>query len=334
MELLRREKVDLKKIKPDPRQPRKYFDPEVIKAMAATMLSNLKEGKTGIINDIELDEHYIIITGEQRWQAGILANLPPVDCKIYKVPPPEERFFRQGIENLSRGSMAAMETSNWLVGVLKSIGWKPPEPGSRGRTAEGRFTGDGHVAILAKKIGKSARWLEQMLVLQDEKEEVKKYLNSPEAKYSLIREINQSAPTEHKDALKEKVLKGTLKDRETTNELIRALNGYDEKVQWPKQVKDRLLKEEYTAPRSTQNIKKIDEIAPEPKTNQRDSDLGEDMAKHLNGLYMILGRVDLNQIGGTRKDGIIKSCESLIERLGAIVSTLKGNVLEGGEENE
>ena len=71
-ETVKRKMVSVDSIRPDPDQPRKEFDEAVLEEMKISIL------KSGIINDIEIDENSVIVTGEQRWRAAKMAGLKEV----------------------------------------------------------------------------------------------------------------------------------------------------------------------------------------------------------------------------------------------------------------
>ena len=68
--------IPIDKIRPDKNQPRKSFDEDALKGMAVSIKNE------GVINAIEIDEKFIIITGEQRWRAAKIAGLKEVPVKI------------------------------------------------------------------------------------------------------------------------------------------------------------------------------------------------------------------------------------------------------------
>ena len=337
MKFLRREEVGVDLVKGDPDQPRKYFNPDTIKSMAATMIHGLKKEATGLINDIELDDKYVVITGEQRFRAAKLAGKSTVMCKIFTNIDPDERYYRQGLENLTRGNMTPMEVSDWIVKVLVSMGWTPSKPGLLGqeRTAIGTYSGDKYVVELAEKIGVTKQFIYEKLSHQNEKESVKEYLRKPDAKSSIIRSINQRAPDELKDTLKDKVLDGSIKNREVADELIRALVGYEDEKIPPPTVKKKLLETPYTEPTVRENLKKISEIFPE-KTHkegeiERDSELSKALSANTTQLYVLLGRLDPQKIPPTHRRSIISGFEQLIGRLETMIDLLSGKTLMSGE---
>jgi len=78
--------IEVEKIKPDPEQPRESFDKEKLKELAQTFKTQ------GIIQPIEIDENYQIITGERRWRAAKLAGLKKIPCKIVRGLTPEQNW--------------------------------------------------------------------------------------------------------------------------------------------------------------------------------------------------------------------------------------------------
>lgn len=71
--------------------------------------------------------------------------------------------------------MAPLDTSDALYQVLTQMGWEPSKPGLHGfeRIENGTFAGEEYISQLSKKLGKSTRWIYQMLQLRNEKPEVK-----------------------------------------------------------------------------------------------------------------------------------------------------------------
>ena len=70
------EVVPIEKLKPDPNQPRKYIDEEYIKELAISIKNE------GIVNEIETDKNFIIITGEMRWRAARSIGIKELSVKI------------------------------------------------------------------------------------------------------------------------------------------------------------------------------------------------------------------------------------------------------------
>lgn len=228
--------LPIDQISPDPNQPRTVFDEDNLKNMAASIRTE------GVINAIEIDGNNIIITGESRWRSARMAGLTTVPCKVITVTP-EVRFRRQVIENIHQNSMTAFDTAKALA---KMLNWIPGRQLEQGK--------DAGVRKLADELGKSKDWILQHLALLEESDEGLEYIKHPDAKYSYIREINSKAPEEIKDRLKRKVYAGEIKNRDTINEVIRAVKRDPEKT-------DDILNETYTGA-AHEDIHKIQQISP------------------------------------------------------------------------
>jgi ParB-like partition proteins len=100
--------VDLKKIFPNPDQPRREFDQESLNELA----SSIKE--LGIIQPITLrevgNEKYQIIAGERRYRASILAGLSTIPAYI-RTTGDEEVLEMALIENIQREDLNAIEVA-------------------------------------------------------------------------------------------------------------------------------------------------------------------------------------------------------------------------------
>jgi len=100
--------VDIRKVEPNPTQPRQFFDEEALEELAESM-------KTfGIIQPLlvkENDGHYIIIAGERRYRAARLAKLEevPVIVKEYT----EMEILQVALlENIQRQDLTSIEEAN------------------------------------------------------------------------------------------------------------------------------------------------------------------------------------------------------------------------------
>lgn len=122
--------VEISKIKPDPKQPRKYFSKESIEELAASIKEH------GVIKNIEIDKNFFIVTGENRWRAAKKAGLGQIPCRIID-PSDESRFERQLHENIHHAPM-----SEWdLAMAIK------------------KYIDDGENTVsVARRFGKSHSW--------------------------------------------------------------------------------------------------------------------------------------------------------------------------------
>ena len=213
-------------IKPDTDQPRKTFDPIIVEEMAKSFAAE------GIINPIEIDENNIIITGEMRWRAAKVAGMDKVPCKVIPLHG-RERFRRQMVENLHHNTMNPMDTARGMKKMLVDMGWKPmSEAASLINAQKGTkgFTGNEYVSSLSKEIGKSEKYIYQMLSLLKEKKRVQKWLEAPESVPSYIEEANR-VPKEHIETVKKKIVKGDFPNKEALRETVRAIKHNPDKAE-------------------------------------------------------------------------------------------------------
>lgn len=109
--------VPIDKIRPNRLQPRKYFDPEKLAALAASIKKHgiaqpLLVAKDGV------DGRYELIAGERRLRAAELAGLKEVDVVVRESPHDEERLGLAMIENLQRDDLNPIEEAH---GYLKLV---------------------------------------------------------------------------------------------------------------------------------------------------------------------------------------------------------------------
>jgi ParB family chromosome partitioning protein len=107
--------VEINKIRPNPTQPRKDFDRDGLKELAASIkkfgiLQPLLVSKIEIENERGMDVQYELIAGERRWRAAQICNLPHVPV-IIKDAFDENRAKLEValVENLQREDLNALE---------------------------------------------------------------------------------------------------------------------------------------------------------------------------------------------------------------------------------
>ena len=183
------ERIAVTRIKPDPNQPRTEIDEEKVKGMA----QNLKNSDVGIINPIEIDKNYMIVTGEQRWRAATLAGMKTVPCKIIET---KDRFFRQVVENIHQGVM-----SDWDVGcALKKILYNV-RPGDARKTWN-----DKGYRQLARTIGIGEKFVREKLAIFKECKTIQKAVKENKITARAIKD-SKRAPQEYQEKIKEKFIK-------------------------------------------------------------------------------------------------------------------------------
>ena len=109
------EVIAIEKLTPDPKQPRQHIDDEAVKEMAISIQNE------GLINPIEIDEDFVIVTGELRLKAAKIAGLTEVPVKILENLSLKNRHIRQMQENLHHNSMSAYDTAVGLNNVRISL---------------------------------------------------------------------------------------------------------------------------------------------------------------------------------------------------------------------
>jgi ParB/RepB/Spo0J family partition protein len=248
------EEVDIHSIQQDKNQPRQTIDPVKVHEMSKSIITE------GVINPIEVDSSNVIITGEMRWRAAIEAGFKTIPVKRLSIKD-DDRFRRQTIENLHHNTMTPYDTAVAIVKLLEIRGYKL-EDIRRG------VQKDDIVAELGSEIGKSKSWIYDSLRMLKQSKTVTGYLKKPDAKPSLIREIDRYAPEEVKEELKEKVVTGEIDNRDIAYQVAKAIKNHPE-------LKDDLMSKDYTGLSTVDGIIAINAITKdieekEPEENVKD----------------------------------------------------------------
>src|SRR5579885_1434800 len=97
------------RIRPDPDQPRRYFEPAELQALAASLLADGMQSPITAYYDDEA-ELFTIVTGERRWRAAAIAGLERVPVLVNPRPAhPADTLGRQLAENLLRADLTELE---------------------------------------------------------------------------------------------------------------------------------------------------------------------------------------------------------------------------------
>jgi len=134
--------VPIDKITRDPTQPRKIFSKEGIEELS----ESIKEH--GVIKNIEVDDKYQIISGENRWRAAKRAGLKEIPCRIIELTE-VEKPKRQLHENIHHIPMNPVDIGKAIHEVNKQSG--------------GKMTGE----ELAKVFGKKRKWATDHMSIAD-----------------------------------------------------------------------------------------------------------------------------------------------------------------------
>jgi ParB/RepB/Spo0J family partition protein len=123
--------VPIGEIKPDPKQPRKVFDAASLKSLADSIKQE------GMINPVEVDSNFMIITGERRWRANQLLGNTTIQIIVNNKEYDEyERLRHQMAENIHQSSstydtmMNAMDTARAYKRML-DLAWEKNKTGEK-----------------------------------------------------------------------------------------------------------------------------------------------------------------------------------------------------------
>ncbi len=178
----------------------------------------------GLINPIEIDKNFVIITGELRWKASKIAGLKEVPVKILENISLKERFIRQVQENTHQNTMAPLDTAEALDKVRKTF------LSSAAKLKEGRGGfryGEEGVEKLHNLFGIPKSTISQYLDLLGETGEMKKALQTPGFQRTKISEIKK-APEKYREKLKHVVVTQKTLTRDTVRHIATALRRADE----------------------------------------------------------------------------------------------------------
>lgn len=111
--------VEVSKIKPNPRQPRKIFNEDELTALS----KSLKED--GVVQPLIVakDNHggFTLIAGERRWRASKIAGFEKVPALVKSVSP-DEMLRIAIIENVQRSNLNIIEEAEAYASLIKDFG--------------------------------------------------------------------------------------------------------------------------------------------------------------------------------------------------------------------
>jgi ParB family chromosome partitioning protein len=113
--------LPVRKIRPNPDQPRKHFDEEKHRELVLSIRER------GILQPIRVmqvtrNEDYMIIAGERRWRAAKEVPLAEVPCIVIAAQAPEQAHIDAIIENVTREDLNAVDRATALVQVKTNLG--------------------------------------------------------------------------------------------------------------------------------------------------------------------------------------------------------------------
>jgi len=167
--------VSLDKIRPNPQQPRRYFDAEALAELAASVATR------GLLQPIIVkreENGFLIMAGERRYRAAQLAGLRVIPVLIRDDDPMEVAI----IENLQREDLSALEEAEGLGALIDEYGY----------THE----------TLAELIGKSRPYVSNTLALRRLPEHIKReYYANPDVSREILISIARAESSERQDLL-------------------------------------------------------------------------------------------------------------------------------------
>ncbi|MCL2282935.1 MAG: ParB/RepB/Spo0J family partition protein [Fibromonadales bacterium] len=113
-------KIPLDFIDPNPFQPRKHFDEESLKELAASIKQQ------GILQPILLrknDGRYQIVSGERRVRASRIAGLGDIEARVFDLLSDKTMAEWAIIENIQREDLDPIEAANSYQQLLDSYGY-------------------------------------------------------------------------------------------------------------------------------------------------------------------------------------------------------------------
>jgi ParB family transcriptional regulator, chromosome partitioning protein len=224
------EEVEIKKIKPDPDQPRTSIDEIDLREMAQSIVTE------GIINPIEVDNDLMIITGERRWRAAMIAGLKTVPVKILKLDK-DQRFMRQVIENIHHNTMSDWDTANALQKLI-DISFSPSEKHQTPLTGP---TSEKGISWLVEKTGKSYGYISEKLSILKQNPKIQKAIKEGDIQGGFVRAIN-ATPEKYRPVIEKKILDGEFSTRDNA---VRFAHAVSREADNPKALK-KLLDIDYS----------------------------------------------------------------------------------------
>jgi len=107
--------ISLKDIRPNPYQPRKFFDESSLYELSLSIKND------GLIQPIVVSEDidgFMIIAGERRYRASKIAKLKTIRAIIINVNDQKKRQFAL-VENIQRDDLNAIELANAYIELIK-----------------------------------------------------------------------------------------------------------------------------------------------------------------------------------------------------------------------
>ncbi len=194
------QEIELEKIKPNPNQPRKKFDPDALMELRDSV------AEQGVLQPILVeeiaDDRYIIIAGERRYRASKMAGLKTIPA-IVRSFTDLQRMEVSLIENIQREDLNPVEEAKAFSYLLTQSGISQDE--------------------LAKKVGKGRSTITNSLRLLNLSEKMLEALENGEFTSGHARALLSVENPADRDILFSKIISDSLSVRQA-EELAASLN--------------------------------------------------------------------------------------------------------------
>ncbi len=114
------QEIEIKRIRPNPEQPRKVFDEQALRELTAS----IKE--KGVLQPVMVRKaengDYYLIAGERRWRAAALSGLKKIPALV-KESSPAEALELALIENIQRDDLNPIETADAFNRLIEEHGY-------------------------------------------------------------------------------------------------------------------------------------------------------------------------------------------------------------------
>jgi len=113
--------IPIKKLTPDPNQPRKSFIDASLKEMALSISQYGVRQPIVVEHDKDAD-HYRIVSGERRYRASKIAGIDELPCIIQEKAENALRYAQQLVENIHREDFCPIDKAKAMLEYKKLLG--------------------------------------------------------------------------------------------------------------------------------------------------------------------------------------------------------------------
>ena len=197
--------LSLDQIAPDPDQPRTEFDEEEIQNLAGSISSRIGQLHPIRVKWNEQINKWIVVTGERRYRAAMVAGLSQIDCYFHDQDITEsEKLEQQLVENLLRQDLKPLEEARGYAALMELNNWNGKQ--------------------VAEALRVSTSKVSRGLALLDLPPDVQSRINSGEIPRSSAYELSKLDNPESQSELADKTATGELTQR-TATKAVRQRKG-------------------------------------------------------------------------------------------------------------